>query len=98
MPRARSGHTATLLSNGNVLVTGGVDETGALAAAELYDPVSGSWSATGNMSVARVDHSATLLSSGWVLVAGGTSSTFEELGTAELYDPETGSWATTGGM
>ena len=46
-------HTATLLLNGQVLVSGGANITGSLATAELYDPATGTWMATGSMAVAR---------------------------------------------
>ena len=69
-------HTATLLPNGKVLVAGGYDSSGTLASAELYDPASGTWTATGSLATARVCHTATLLPNGKVLVAGGlTTST-----------------------
>ena len=53
-------HTATLLNNGKVLVTGGHD-----ASAELYDPTSGTFAPTGSMSVGRNSHTATLLGNGF---------------------------------
>jgi Kelch motif len=90
--------TATLLTDGRVLVAGGFQCSGVcspvpnVASAELYNPITGSWSPTGSMTVAREFHTATRLLDGRVLVAGGDSS-----GTsAELYDPTTGTWSPTG--
>src|SRR2546423_472363 len=67
-------HTATLLSNGKVLVTGGYDGVNYLTSAELYDPASGTWSVTGSLTTARYLHTATLLPNGKVLVAGGINN------------------------
>jgi hypothetical protein len=74
----RDGHTATLLPSGRVLVTGGITVVAGpnsknviLATSELYDPATGTWSATGSLATARFLHTATLLPSGKVLVAGG---------------------------
>jgi uncharacterized delta-60 repeat protein len=92
---ARSGHTATLLPNGKVLVAGG-GGGGAVASAELYDPANGTWTATGSLATARANHTATLLPNGKVLVAGGENST--ELASAELYDPATGTWTASGSL
>jgi hypothetical protein len=86
----RSSHTATLLSDGKVLVTGG---QGGGDSAELYDPSTGAWSVTGNLNIPRFLHTATLLEDGKVLVAGGLPET--ALNTAELYDPATGLWSLT---
>jgi hypothetical protein len=84
MTTARSGHTATLLPNGKVLVAGGHDSKGTeQASAELYDPRTGRWTATGHMTTARYGHTATPLRDGRVLVAGPGAST-------ELYDPRAG--------
>lgn len=91
----RVGHTATLLPNGKVLVAGGADlfsGSGSVASAELYDPVAGTWSLTGSLSVPRFGHTATLLPNGMVLVAGGGSAA------TELYDPVAGTWSSTSSM
>ena len=88
---SRYRHTATLLSNGLVLVAAGSGEDGAaLASAELYDPASGSWSNTGSLNFVRSYHAATLLNNGMVLVEGIVSSP-----SAELYDPGVTVTATT---
>ena len=68
---ARDAHTATLLSDGRVLVAGGFDGA-PLAGSELYDPASGTWALTGSLNIARSHHTATLLNDGRVLVVGGT--------------------------
>ena len=96
MVTARYEHTATLLSNGKVLVAGGYNGN-YLASAELYDPATNTWSTTTNpMGTARNGHTATLLSNDKVLVAGGFNGGY--LASAELYDPATGTWSSTGPM
>jgi hypothetical protein len=84
-------YTATLLPNGKVLVAGG-ESGNILALAMLYDPATGTWTATGSMMKARSVHTATLLPNGKVLVAGGFNPGYEMLASAELYDPATGMW------
>ena len=92
--------TATLLSNGQVLVAGGggnpIFEN--VAAAELYDPTTHAWNFTGPLSIARISHTAVLLPNGKVLVAGGTGDFSTNVTSAELYDPATRSWTNTGSM
>jgi Galactose oxidase, central domain/Fibronectin type III domain len=94
---ARANHTATLLSNGTVLVTGGSGNATPLTSAELYNPTTGQWAATDNLTVARASHTATLLPNGSVLVTGGSGST-GLLTSAELYNPTTGQWTATGNL
>jgi hypothetical protein len=95
----RSGHTATLLPDGQVLIAGGMERNGVFfRSAELYDPSAASFTAAKqNMSTQRAGHTATLLTSGRVLIAGGWSSQ-GVLASAELYDPKTGMFTLTGSM
>ncbi|MEP6636271.1 MAG: kelch repeat-containing protein [Acidobacteriota bacterium] len=98
----RSGHTATVLTNGKVLVVGGVTTGDFLDTAELYDPATGTWSTAGRLRAGRYLHTATLLPNGKVLVSGGISSTappeFGVTTSSELYDPATGTWSATGNL
>ncbi len=95
---ARASHTATLLPNGKVLVSGGAGNAGYLTSAELYDPATGVWTATGSLTTARALHTATLLPNGKMLVSGGVGSANIALASAELYDPATGTWTATGSL
>ena len=72
MMAARADHTATLLPDGRVLITGGMVENGVfLESMEIFDPKTGRFSQAGNMASKRVGHSATLLPNGKILIAGG---------------------------
>ena len=94
MAGVRMYHSAVLLPNGKVLVSGGLYTykprlryAVATTSAEVFDPATGLWSSAGNMTTARAYHSSTVMPNGKVLVVGG--------GTADIYDPATNSWAAT---
>src|SRR5208282_3018000 len=70
---AREYHTATLLSNGLVLIAGGLNGL-PIASAELYNPATGTFTLTGSLNTARQYHTATLLNNGLVLIAAGYNS------------------------
>ncbi|MEO5914439.1 MAG: kelch repeat-containing protein [Luteolibacter sp.] len=83
---ARDSHTATLLPNGKVLVSGGEGSNStSLASAELYDPATGSWTSSASFAIAREFFTATLLPTGKVFVAGGYNGN-GYLASAEIYD------------
>jgi len=83
MSTPRAYHTATLLNDGTVLVTGGLDaSSNVLSSAEIYDPASGTFALTaGPLNTPRAGHTATLLNDGTVLIAGGADTS------AEIYNP-----------
>jgi uncharacterized protein YjdB len=89
-------HTATRLSDGRVLVAGGIADA-IIATADLYDPASQTFSATGSMTSPRSNHTATLLPNGRVLITGGSSGP-SDLSSAELFDPATGLFTPTGSL
>jgi N-acetylneuraminic acid mutarotase len=108
MQTPRFGHTATPLSDGKVLVAGGIGNQSPitempLASSEIYDPVAGTWTATGSLNAARSGQTATLLPNGKVLVAGGNDFANgvgggSTLASAEIYDPATRSWTPTANL
>ncbi len=104
---ARWGHTATLLPNGKVLIAGGARNSDVSYfseypnSTEVYDPATGTWAASGNLSAGRANHTATLLPDGKVLIAGGqidVRGSYTVLSSAELYDPATGTCTVTGSL
>jgi hypothetical protein len=103
MNTSRRGFTATWLTDGKVLIAGGINDsplggTSFLNSAELYDPRSGSFGLTGSMMQVRFGHSATLLDDGQVLVAGGFYTRINATNTAELFDPTSDTFGGTGIM
>ena len=111
MLNARGGFTATLLRDGRVLVAGGdnsivaADSKPSASTAEIYDPASGAFSATGSLTANRYNHAAATLPDGRVLLAGGlvcvgtfVRCTPSALSSAEIYDPGTGTFTATANM
>jgi hypothetical protein len=100
MTTARSGHSATLLPNGQVLIAGGASTSsasGILTSGEVYDPDAGRFRFVGTMTMARRMHSATLLPDDTVLIVGGYGDG-GALASAELFDPVGGTFRATGNL
>jgi hypothetical protein len=98
MLEPRSGHSATLLPDGKILIAGGMRRNQEFyKSAELYDPATGKFQPTGEMSMGRVGHIAVLLQSGKVLIAGGWVG-HGGTDSGELYDPDTGKFTVIGKM
>jgi hypothetical protein len=90
---ARAGHTATVLSTGEILIVAGVGTSGArLRTAEIFDPITASVRPAGTLIDARDHHQATPLGDGRVLVTGGIGDAGQPLSSAEIYDPQVGSF------
>lgn len=92
LQNARAWHTATMLSDGTIVVIGGIGRRGqTIATIERFDPTSQSSSVLAVAGItARSHHTATLLSDGTVLIVGGLSTTGTTLGDAQLWNPRTG--------
>ena len=99
MSSPRSMPTANLLTDGRVLVAGGVGSGGiAVASADLYDPVSRTFSATGSMSNPRYAAASVRLLDGRIFVAGGEGVSGTGIDSVEIYDPLSATWTTTSNM
>ncbi len=96
--------TVTVLPDGRVLFVGGGENSdmgitiAVFAKAELYDPATGKFRATGSLVKPRQGHAAALLADGRVLIAGGSDLDGNALNTAEIWDPKTGKFTATGSM
>src|SRR5215510_1669808 len=103
MATSRRNATRDTLPDGRVLVVGGSDTTGVNGAAsvfhataEIYDPITGSWSATGSLAIGRALHTSSVLPDGKILISGGWNGT--AISSAEIYDPVTGTFSAAGAM
>jgi hypothetical protein len=93
MHTARGRHAAALLPDGRVLVAGGervvpgpcrCEALDYFASAERYDPATGTWTVTGDMTTGRTRATATLLTDGRELVTSGRSAELYDAGPATL--------------
>lgn len=106
MADPRVAHSAAILGDGRVLVAGGLRGGMAgdlapgdiLASAEIFDPVTGTWSTTGSMSESRFQFTLTSLADGRALAAVGDHLGNGPVPGAERFDPGTGRWAPAGTM
>ena len=112
MSTARTDHTASLLSDGKVLIVGGNvpcsltlcgTVLNAFSTAELYDPGANLFSSTGSLATARFQHTATVLPSGLVVIAGGQTTDAAHTGyvtasSIEIYDPASGNFSPGGSL
>lgn len=102
MSVARTSHVAVPLPGGDILIAGGQKNfaggTGGLTGAEIYDPKTGEFTATGSMSMVRLSPAGVALPDGRVLIAGGVNPGSGYLSSAEIYDPSTGEFSATGSM
>ncbi len=95
---ARAGHALVALPNTFFLAFGGGDNTGPVAASEVFNPRTKSWAATGTMVAGRTEFSHATLRDGRILAVGGYNAQRKALGSAELYNPQTGKWSATGSL
>lgn len=112
MSDPRVWHTATALQDGRVLIVGGTTNSDVMTSgqavdpttqtAEIYDPGSGTFSATGATVAPRMGHAAAVLADGRVLITGGLDTDQETpesfARSAEIYDPAAGTFTATGDM
>lgn len=98
MSRARACHTATLMTDGRVLMAGGIAGDGRVNAdAEIYDPATGKFIDVGDMMRPRACHGGAALPNGLVLLMGGVNR-HGRISTAEIFDPTTNTFSYIGEM
>ena len=97
MVTGRAEHAAALLPDGRVLMAGGW-VTGPSTLAEVFDPATGTFQATGSMRNARELPVAVALRDGRVAVLGGLNFGNGTPTAIEIYDPKTGTFGAGGAL
>jgi hypothetical protein len=105
MPNGRAGHhyNQVTLLDGRILMSGGVNvpslagaaTAAPIAAADLYDPATNTWTSA-PMAAARSLHSTSRLLDGRIVVCGGAQGNFTApvpIAGVEVFQPSTNSWA-----
>src|SRR5215470_12738939 len=103
MSTGRNDLAVVVLKDGRVLAAGGGmgdEELPRYASAEIFDPHTGEWTPTGDMTAPRseTEHAVVRLRDGRVLVPGGHTAPHLPVSSADLYDPRTGTWTAAGFM
>ncbi len=98
LSQARAFASAIQLSDGDVLITGGLGSSGALSSSEVFQTDTSSWSSADAMPFASYEASSAVLPSGDVLYAGGTSSAGSAIANVATYSPSTNTWTATGSL
>ncbi|HSB67815.1 MAG TPA: choice-of-anchor tandem repeat GloVer-containing protein, partial [Candidatus Methylomirabilis sp.] len=91
MSAARTGHAATSLPTGHVLVAGGTNQGGDISSSEEYDPAANSWSSVGAMGAARSRLTATMAPGDRAILAGGLGAG-GSVPSADIFDCGTEQW------
>jgi hypothetical protein len=95
-PLSRTGHTATYIGSGRVLVAGGENDNGVLSSCQVYSSNDNTWRDAAPLNLARRNHAAAAMPNNQVLVFGGDNNGF--LTDVELYDPPNNIWITINPM
>lgn len=98
MRTPRASHTAVLLPNGNVLVSGGWTGRRASYSSEVFESSTGTWKPAGDMTVGRASHIAVRLRDGRLLMMGGGGGRLGDLDSAEVFHPSTRTFSAVGKM
>ncbi len=96
MTSPREDFASCALSDGRVLISGGIGGGGFINSCEIYNTQSGTWSPTANLQERRSEHQMLQLVDGSVLAVGGLTD--NTINSCERYDPKLGTWSVTGSL